>query len=570
MTTAIGLSVLAAILMGVTIIELMPVPTPPVVSDYKQLSTSQLIFPPTASPLPLVADASRIYFNDSYAGRLGLQQLSQAGGEASRVELPFDPKVVETTPLTMNPDGSQLLIVTFVRGAFSESDLWLWPVVGGNPRRLGKGVDAAYSPDGSQLLYANHNDEIYLANPDLSEPRLLATAPGSVYWPRFSPDGRRIRFTVIDDSRSLYEMAADGTGLHRVLPEWGDNDHCCGSWTPDGNNFVFHAVNDYRTKLWAIRERQGIFGRRQSEPVQITSGALDFRRPTIAADGSKIFAIGWQLKGEVVRYDDPSRQFVPMLGRESLSGEWLNFSTDEEWIAYVSHPEPSLWRSRSDGTDRMQLTFQPMRAMNPDWSPDGKMLAFSGETPGGSWKTYLVSADGGVPQPVTESNTHLGGPTWSPDGKYLAFNETGNEHIRIFDIAAGTISDLEGSDGLRWPRWSPDGRHIAAYADASLHLFDVDKGQSEKLVELEEYEGHFWAKDSQHIYYSDPFYSGPDRSLYRLHIGDKTSEKIATVGNTQMAWGMWGPWIGISPEGAPLALRDLSIHHIYALDWPRD
>ena len=132
------------------------------------------------------------------------------------------------------------------------------------------------------------------------------------------------------------------------------------------------------------------------------------------------------------------------------------------------------------------------------------------------------------------------------------------------------MSDQEGSDGLRRPQWSPNGQLLAAYSEGHLQLFDFTTGQSEKLIELERYRGFYWSADSQYIYYSDPFFRGFDRSVHRVNIRDKTVEKIVTVGDTRTAWGVFDEWIGITPDGAPMLLRDSSIHHIYALDWQPD
>jgi hypothetical protein len=78
---------------------------------------------------------------------------------------------------------------------------------------------------------------------------------------------------------------------------------------------------------------------------------------------------------------------------------------------------------------------------------------------------------------------------------------------------------------------------------------------------------HFWSKDENYVYYNDPFWRAPDQAVYRVNIHDKTVEKIARLGEVLSPWGVQGPWVGVTPDGAPIQLRDLSIHHIYALDW---
>src|SRR5580704_10220413 len=115
-------------------------------------------------------------------------------------------------------------------------------------------------------------------------------------------------------------------------------------------------------------------------------------------DGKRLFAEGFQARGELVRYDLSSHQFVPFLSGSSVGD--LAFSTDGKWIAYVSYPERTLWRSRADGSDRRQLTFPPIVAAMPRWSPDASQLAFLDMEAGIRWKILLLSAEGGVPQEV--------------------------------------------------------------------------------------------------------------------------------------------------------------------------
>ena len=94
----------------------------------------------------------------------------------------------------------------------------------------------------------------------------------------------------------------------------------------------------------------------QSEtPIRMTNGPLPYSFPCPGRDGKQIFALGTKQRGELVRYDMKSKQFVPFLG--GISATDPTFSRDGKWVAYASYPDHTLWRSRSDGSERMQLTF---------------------------------------------------------------------------------------------------------------------------------------------------------------------------------------------------------------------
>ncbi len=131
--------------------------------------------------------------------------------------------------------------------------------------------------------------------------------------------------------------------------------------------------------------REGGFLRALSRrPVSLTSGPMNFFDPISSRDGRELFAVGVQPRAEVIRYDLSTRRFTSFLS--GISAEGLDFSRDGAWITYTSYPEGTLWRSRINGSDRLQLTFPPMRVLLPRWSPDRKQIAFMGSPPSGPWK----------------------------------------------------------------------------------------------------------------------------------------------------------------------------------------
>jgi len=113
-----------------------------------------------------------------------------------------------------------------------------------------------------------------------------------------------------------------------------------------------------------------------------------------------------------MRYDRKTQQLSPY--PTGISAEGVNFSKDGAWMTYVTWPERQLWRSRSDGSEALQLTFAPPRAYDPHWSPDGNQIAYSGINPGGDWQIYLVSRDGSTSRRLLADSTAGTDPTWSP------------------------------------------------------------------------------------------------------------------------------------------------------------
>src|SRR5205823_1606901 len=103
--------------------------------------------------------------------------------------------------------------------------------------------------------------------------------------------------------------------------------------------------------------------------------------------------------------------------------------------------EGTIWRSRLDGSERLQLTFPPMYARVPRWSPDGTRISFQGGAPGRPEKIYVISADGGRPRQVTSGERNDQDASWSPDGYSLIFG--GLEAFRDSPPGALTIDQID-------------------------------------------------------------------------------------------------------------------------------
>ncbi len=155
--------------------------------------------------------------------------------------------------------------------------------------------------------------------------------------------------------------------------------------------------------------------------MQISHGQINSLAPVFSPDGKKLFIIGQQLRGELQHFDSNSRKFVPYLN--GMSADFVEFSRDRKWLLYVAFPEGTLWRSKADGSDRLQLTYAPMQVMVPHWSPDGKQILFHG-VGGGRDEVYTISVNGGEPLPVAkDSGKQIMNETWSPDGNSIAYSD---------------------------------------------------------------------------------------------------------------------------------------------------
>jgi eukaryotic-like serine/threonine-protein kinase len=566
----------------VIVISLMHAPPPPKILRYVQITNDGIAkCVNNCSPPVQATDGSRVYFVETPPVGWAVAQTSVGGGEVVRLPATLgDVKYVDL--FDISPDRTQLLVAASI-SIGQESPLWVVHLPDAAARRLGDLIasDATWSPDGRTITYSKGSD-LFIANADGSGSRKLATLPGpavpyrSSFMARWSPDARVLRFSVSNNGiNSLWEVSASGADLHPLFAP-GSNprgvSECCGAWTPDGRYFVYNSIHDGLITINATRESHGLFQRSRSEPVQLTAGPMNLWGPSPSMDGKRLFVVGQQSRGELMRYDSASRQFVPFLS--GISAEGVDFSRDGKWVTYVTFPEGVLWRSRVDGSQRLQLTNLPMNAALPRWSPDGKHIAFSGLTSAQVWNIFVISAEGGSPEQLLRSENLQLDANWSADGQSLLFGEfagSTTSSIYIMNRQTHQVSTVPGSKGLFSPRWSPDGRFINAttHDGVKMLLFDLKIQTWKELDSGHSYSYPMWSRDSNYIYFASPFETGTP--FYRLRVSDSKLERVADANLTRgVAWGTFGQWTGLAPDNSPLLLRDTSIQEIYALDvqWP--
>ena len=558
----IGFLVVAAALLIFYLTRALPVPK---VSNYVQLTTDGLWKSLVGT------DGSRLFLAMGNSTSDRVAQVSISGGDP----VPIPPDSSSIRPLSISPDGTQLLAADR-SGAFLATDpysttdggqLLRVPILGGSPYRLGSliGQAAVWSPNGRLLVYAAGR-ELFLARNDGTESRKLVSVAGRAFNLAWSPAGDKLRFTVTDDKThadSLWEVSAQGTNLHSLFPGWHNPpNECCGKWTADGRYFVFQS----RGQIWALAEKKAFPYQSIGEPIQLTSSPLGLFSPVPSKDGKKLFVVGHAYRGELERRDPKSGRFRPFLS--GISADGAAFSKDGQWVAYVSYPQGILWRSKADGSEKIQLSSPPLVPGWPRWSPDGRRIAFYNYSVGKPGNIYLVSADGGSPeQLLPEDPEPKQDPDWSPDGTKIIFGGASadyNSAIRVVDLRTHQVDALPRSRGLYSPRWSPDGSYVVAMPADSLGLVLFDF-KTQKWLQLAKVRAAFpnWSKDGRAVYFLR-WLEHP--ALMRVQLGDRQVGQVSDLTNFPTT-GNIGPWLGLGPDDSLLVLRDTGSQDIYSLDW---
>ena len=520
----------------------------------------------------LTTDGARIYFSEGPTGSLKIAQVSVSGGQTAHVDTGLqNPQIVG-----LSADGSTLLAMA---GGSNDPHYPLWsvPLPAGDPRRLGEieVQDATFLPD-RRIAYTIGNS-LHIAEKDGSGAREVTEVSNAdrIWSPAPSPDGSQISFTAAESNHRLEQVGVNGTGLRDVLDL---NEKlpsvCCGKWTPDGKNLLFENLQDGRSDLWLVRAQRAFF-ERSAKPIRLTNGPLSYTSPIPSRDGRQVFAIGSQRRGELVRYDPRTHEFIPFLS--GISAVDVTFSVDGEWVAYALYPERTLWRSRIDGTERRQLTYSPMVALFPFLSPDGKRVSFCSTT----GEVYVVGEDG-IAKKITENGMSA---DWSPDGNSLLYTATapaasmaegkhsggekGQYELKIVDLRSGEISTVPDSMGKLGAFWVAQNVIVASSQElTSFSLFDFsDKKWT--VLDSGVFVNLFPSVDRKYLYFTTGGTEAP--KLLRFRFSDHRVEELGSLKDLRRSVDFYfGTQINVAPDGSALFTRDIGTQEIYALNvrWP--
>jgi hypothetical protein len=315
----------------------------------------------------------------------------------------------------------------------------------------------------------------------------------------------------------------------------------------------------------------GYFPWLQSTPVHLTFSPITIEGDLPSRDGHSIYAHGGLSEQiDVVRFDPATHHFAPVM--PGLNVKEISYSPDRQWVLYNDWNQ--LWRSRPDGSDRLQLAGAPLLPgiHFARWSPDSKRIVFNNNV-GDKDEIYLVSVDGGTPQRALPPSLPGRLPAWSPDGQTISFavdEDAGaatavKPGIYFFDLTQGHSTWIPGSEGLAATAWSPDGRFLAAVSEdtSMMKLLDLRTRHWTEIAHGKVISFPIWSADSA-LYFEDVL--APGQQVYRFQPGSSGPQRAYSFedilqGSSALRCGLEG----FAPDGSVLVQVSRGGGDVYSL-----
>jgi len=369
-----------------------------------------------------------------------------------------DTAITARIPVLPTPNGERAVTVDVVRGG---------DTIGTSTFTLQRGVLFEANRDG--------NPEIYVMNPDGSQPTNLSNHPDTDNLAAWSPDGTQIAFVSRRDGNSeIYVMNADGSGQTN-LTSHPDSDYFP-VWSPQGDRIAF--VTD----------------RESSGPVLGMNASIS---PVVNIE---IFVMNTDGSGQINISQHSGWDSYPSW---SPDGEHIVFQTnrdDDGGIILLgilpSNLGQEIYIVEANGDNPTNLSNSPEDDVYPSWSPDGSKIAF-GSYRNGNWEIYTMNPDGTGQAQLTNHPETDSFPSWSPDGNWIAFHSARDGNSEIYKMTKDGLSQTRLTTSLEWdwgPSWSLDGAKIAFQSfrdgNSEIYVMNADGSFQQRLTNNPEWDVH--------------------------------------------------------------------------------
>jgi Tol biopolymer transport system component/predicted Ser/Thr protein kinase len=288
--------------------------------------------------------------------------------------------------------------------------------------------------------------------------------------------------------------------------EWG------GSWSPDGNYFVYSHTADGSQDIFVESANGG-------DRLRIVDSPADDKAPRWSPDNRWISYTSQKEGSWGIYLVPPLGGSVTELTRTGHKGTFKReimgqqpWSPDGSWLVYTeldSVGTARLWRIDVETRRRVPVT-DPAEGegdLYASWSPDGSQIVF-GRYSGGQVNLMVVDPEGSNLSSLTDDEDHALSPSWLPDSSGLVYvsNRLGDQALCLLRLGDDSLAPLVASEmSVYGPSVSSDGRILygTTVATANIFIQDVSSGRERRMTSFSkgQYDGVF-SPDGNHIAYS--------------------------------------------------------------------
>jgi len=457
----------------------------------------------------------------------------------------------DTVP-SWSPDGRA---IAFIR---SRNAIYLVSPLGGGERKVAEGIypingniqsGLSWSPDSKVLAVSeaeapDQPPSIYTVRIEDGEKRRLTTPPATLgdYHHAISPDGRRLVFARCSRSAGtcglyLLDLTPDyrAAAAPRLLGMEGGS-IADPAWTADGQDIVYMfgpaGVSHY---LMTLRAEAG------AQPQRLTFAGDNVLSPAISTRGNRL-AYAVNLSDVDLRLIEPGKA-ARSIAPSTRSDANPQFSPDGRRIAFSSDRTgvTEIWVCDQDGANPVQWThFGDRHSGTPRWSPDGRSIAFDSQTKGGR-RVFVMASDSGQSHRLTSDQATEIIPSWSADGKsiYFASDRTGRNEIWKAPSPGGKATQVT-RDGGYVAFESLDGHRLyytkSAGGASPLWVKPVEGGPERKMVESVAARAFVVEEDG--VYYLTGVAAAGTSSIQFYRFASGQSELVAGIEDRRLSVGL--------------------------------
>jgi Tol biopolymer transport system component len=328
------------------------------------------------------------------------------------------------------------------------------------------------------------------------------------------------------------------------------------TWASDDSEIVFSATSrdTGNNSLWRVKIPDGT-----PEKVSELAG-VNATEPDISRRGHRLAYRTLTTNSNIWQIRLPVSNGRPSAPAKFISStrtqEVPQYSPDGKKIAFGSDRSggSQIWVCNSDASNPVQLTF--VDASNngtPRWSPDGRSIVFD-STASGNLGIYTIGADGGSPRPLVVDSHFNAAASFSHDGRWVYFVSDRSGQHEIWKVPSGGGQVVQVTFHTGWmPMESTDGKVLyyvktqlptdPSGAPATLWAMPVEGGE-EHLVTSQQIHLH-WTVAPNGIYFTDPE-TKPHATLKFL---DLRTGRISTIATLEKQLSCCGQSLAVSPDG---------------------